>query len=194
MRTTTDCELLLRVRCSTILMTSQWHKWANFILWYYVFLIWSLNVVEDKQKQRSDDLRWSRLDYLCFFSPIQGKGAFVSTIILCHLQPPALSTPVMVTNWPISHSTPCSVQLSTLFISASQRGEGETAGFSVTPASTGLVTDHPQLAPRHPPVHRACVSLNIVKLLEWNYGLKNIYKGICNGTPNPSPPTLSACV
>ena len=151
--------------------------------------MWQLYKLHIRQIVKKDSK-----DLECFFFPYQVK-VFLSlravAISLCHLQPLPLSTPVIGTNWPISHNPPSCLTQHPLHHRFTDWSEWL---FLVTPAWTWPVADHPQL----PAVSRQS-SESKMRLLEYcliapKLCPQNIYKGIHNGIPNPSPPTLSAHV
>lgn len=143
-----------------------------------------LTFIDRKQKRPIDDSNNSDLhpwiDGLPF--PPHKVKMFWSfklvAISLCHVVPLPLSTPVMVTNWPIWHSSPSRLTQHPLhhrFTEWSKWGYLFFC-FPITPASTTgpLTTHNPLLSPISP--SRRCVSLNIVDLSHSNYAHKTFTK------------------
>lgn len=108
---------------------------------------WTCSKTLDRQTDSVIFLFW-----VGFFFFIWSEGLVALTIRLCHLPPPPLSSPVVVTKWPISHISPICLTQHPLHQPFTQGGKSSRLFFSATPASTGLVSDHPQLPHYHPSV------------------------------------------
>lgn len=158
-------------------MKNQWiRKITGQVSWYVI------KMIQDRLKESAFSPPQIKWQCFCLLGPV--------AISLCHLQPLRLSTPVIVTNWPISHNSPSCLTQHPLH----HRFTEKRVSFCHTCADWKLA-DHPQLP--HVTLQPSESKMCPVKYCEFvmlKLCPQNIYKGIYNGTPNPGPPTLSAYV